>query len=93
MTDRERIALAEEAQSLPIHVQMCAMRHEAIMGEIKDLRTDTEERLARIEKSAERTEELLSQGAGGFKVLKWFGFGSLASVIATGVTVYAWFKH
>lgn len=52
MTDRERIALAEEAQSLPIHVQMCAMRHEAIMGEIKDLRADADKRLGRIEKAA-----------------------------------------
>ncbi len=52
VTDRERIALAEEAQSLPIHVQMCAMRHEAIMAEIKDLRGDADKRLGRIEKAA-----------------------------------------
>jgi hypothetical protein len=52
MTERERIALDEEAQSLPIHVKMCAMRHADIMGEIKDLRGDADKRLGRIEKAA-----------------------------------------
>lgn len=38
MTDQERIAVAEEATSLPIHVQMCALRHRALIVEIRNLR-------------------------------------------------------
>jgi hypothetical protein len=38
MTDRDRIAIAEEATSLPIHVQMCALRHQQLLGEISQLR-------------------------------------------------------
>lgn len=38
-------------------------------------------------------ETKLDQSAGGLMVFKWLGFGSLASVIATGAAVYAWFKH
>jgi hypothetical protein len=34
MSEEERMALAEEAKSLPIHVQMCAFRHKQIMGKI-----------------------------------------------------------
>ncbi len=52
MTERDRIALDEEAKSLPIHVKMCAMRHDAIMTEIRELRGDADKRLARIEKAA-----------------------------------------
>jgi hypothetical protein len=36
MTDRDRIALEEEASSLPIHVQMCAMRHAQILARIEE---------------------------------------------------------
>jgi hypothetical protein len=36
MTDR--IAIAEEANSLPIHVQMCALRHQQLLAEISHLR-------------------------------------------------------
>ena len=67
MTDRERIALDEEAQSLPIHVKMCAMRHDAIMGEIKELRDGAEKRLARIEKAAWAI--LATIGTGGVATL------------------------
>jgi hypothetical protein len=37
-SERERIALAEEATSLPIHVQMCAIRHAQLLSEISQLR-------------------------------------------------------
>lgn len=36
MTDAQKIALAEEAHDLGIHVQMCAMRHEAILQRIDE---------------------------------------------------------
>lgn len=67
MTDRERIALDEEAQSLPIHVRMCAFRHEAIMSEIKELRSDADKRLGRIEKAAWGI--LAAIGTGGLATL------------------------
>ena len=67
MTERERVALEEEAQSLPIHVRMCAFRHNAIMSEIRDLRGDAEKRLARIEKAAWAI--LAAIGTGGLATL------------------------
>ena len=67
MTERERVALEEEAQSLPIHVRMCAFRHNAIMAEIRDLRSDAEKRLARIEKAAWAI--LAAIGTGGLATL------------------------
>lgn len=36
MTDAQKISLTEEAESLPIHVKMCAMRHESIMARIEE---------------------------------------------------------
>lgn len=47
-TEEQRIALAEEAESLPIHVRMCAMRHGQIVGKIDA----QDRRLSRIEKAA-----------------------------------------
>jgi hypothetical protein len=38
MTDHERTAIAEEATSLPIHVQMCALRHREIRREVAEVR-------------------------------------------------------
>lgn len=40
MTDPERIALAEEAHDLAIHVQMCAMRHAQILARINETDAD-----------------------------------------------------
>jgi hypothetical protein len=37
-------------------------------------------------------EKKLDEGAGGVKVLRWFGFGSLASLMALGAYVNGWFK-
>lgn len=67
MTDRERIALDEEAQSLPIHVRMCAFRHTDVMLEIRELRNDAEKRLGRIEKTA-------------WAILAAIGTGGLATI-------------
>lgn len=67
MTDRERVALDEEAQSLPIHVRMCAFRHEAIMSEIRELRSDSDKRLGRIERAAWAI--LVAVGTGGVATL------------------------
>jgi hypothetical protein len=36
--DRDRIAIAEEATSLPIHVQMCAIRHRELLAEVAQMR-------------------------------------------------------
>jgi hypothetical protein len=38
MTEHERTAIAEEATSLPIHVQMCGLRHREILREVAQLR-------------------------------------------------------
>ena len=54
MTDRERVSLDEEAQSLPIHVKMCAYRHDAIMAEIREFRENTDKRLADLRSDADR---------------------------------------
>jgi hypothetical protein len=40
MTDRERTAISEEAESLPIHVKMCTLRHRETLDEIDETRTD-----------------------------------------------------
>lgn len=53
MTDRERIALAEEAESLPIHVRMCAMRHQQIMERIADAEQKRDEKFAEMTKGIE----------------------------------------
>ncbi len=50
MTDRERIALDEEANSLPIHVQMCAMRHAQILSRIEEADAAAHAWRSRIEK-------------------------------------------
>ncbi len=35
-------------------------------------------------------EQKLDEAKGGFAVLRWFGFGSLASLIALGAAIYGW---
>lgn len=41
----------------------------------------------------DKIEAKLDEGAGGLTVLRWFGFGSLASVLALGAVVYGWFHR
>jgi predicted Zn-dependent protease len=48
VTDRERMALDEEATSLPLHVKMCAMRHNETLAQL----AAQNNRLSRIEKAA-----------------------------------------
>ena len=50
MTDAQKIALTEEAHDLGIHVQMCAMRHEAILQRIDEADAAARSWRARIEK-------------------------------------------
>ncbi|MBU8540799.1 hypothetical protein [Falsiroseomonas tokyonensis] len=50
MTSDERIALAEEAESLPIHVRMCALRHRQILSQMASLESAANVRMSRIEK-------------------------------------------
>ena len=46
--------------------------------------------LERVVNKLDQVEAKLDQSAGGFAVLRWFGFGSLASLIALGSMIYAW---
>lgn len=41
-------------------------------------------------KKLDDVQSKLDQSAGGFAVLRWFGFGSLASLIGVGFAVYQW---
>lgn len=50
MTEPERIALAEEAHDLAIHVQMCAMRHAQILSRIEQADAAAHAWRRRIEK-------------------------------------------
>jgi hypothetical protein len=52
VTERERIALPQEANDLALHVQMCALRHGQVLSSIQDHAEATERRLARIERAA-----------------------------------------
>jgi hypothetical protein len=70
MTDRERLALDEEATSLPLHVRMCAFRHDQILARVETLDEAARKmleaqnaRLSRIEKAAWGI--LLTLGGGG----------------------------
>lgn len=44
----------------------------------------------RLAEKVDAIEAKLDQSAGGFTVLRWFGFGSLASIIGLGTTIYVW---
>lgn len=49
-----------------------------------------DELLERMAADLTAMKSQLDQAKGGYAVLKWFGFGSLASVIALGVALYQW---
>lgn len=57
VTERERIALAEEAESLPIHVRMCAMRHQQIMDRIEDAEQKRDEKFKEMTKGIEGVQK------------------------------------
>ena len=60
MTERDRIALEEEATSLPIHVRMCALRHNQLLDSV----AAQNRRLSRIEKAAWGILVTLAGGGG-----------------------------
>ena len=64
MTEPERIALDEEAQSLPIHVKMCAMRHSQILSRIEQADEDAKAWRARIEKGVWALLAMVGGGLG-----------------------------
>lgn len=49
-----------------------------------------EKMMERMAAKLDAMEEKLDQARGGFAVLRWFGFGSLASLIALGAAIYGW---
>lgn len=49
-----------------------------------------EQIMERMAAKLDAMEAKLDQAQGGYAVLKWFGFGSLASVIALGAAIYGW---
>ena len=51
-----------------------------------------EKALERVIEKVDAIEAKLDQGAGGVKVLRWLGFGSLASALAACGAVYVWLK-
>jgi len=70
----DRMALAEEANSLPLHVQMCSMRHRQIMATVSALDRMARDRmeaqavrLKRIEAAAYGILTLMA-GGGAFTV-------------------------
>lgn len=76
MTEQDRLALAEEAHDLAIHVQMCAMRHGQILSRIEQSdadarkwRKDADEAAkafrARVEKSIWALIGMVGTGLGG----------------------------
>jgi len=75
MTEQE-IALAEEADSLPIHVRMCAMRHQQLRGEITAVRKDLES-----------VDAKLSRISAGVWAAALAVAGMAGSIYATGVIV------
>jgi cytochrome c5 len=70
VTDPERIALAEEAHDLAIHVQMCAMRHSQILARIDQADEAAKAWRARIEKGVWALIAMVGTGLGaGFTQL------------------------
>jgi len=68
-----------EETDLPTHVQLCAQRHEAVLSILKQQSEELRE-----------LRELLQNAKGGVVVLRWFGFGSLGTIIAIAVAIGAW---
>jgi hypothetical protein len=54
MTERERVALDEEAENLKLHVKMCAFRHTAILAEIRETRGDLDKKIGDLEAVANK---------------------------------------
>jgi hypothetical protein len=65
MTDRERLALDEEAHDLSIHVKMCAMRHGQILARIDEADAEAKAWRSRIEKGIWALIAMVGTGIGG----------------------------
>jgi hypothetical protein len=68
MTERERIALDEEAHDLSIHVKMCAMRHQQILSRIDEADAEAKAWRARIEKGIWALIAMVGTAIGGAAV-------------------------
>jgi hypothetical protein len=53
--EEQRIALDEEASSLPIHVRMCAMRHYQIISKVEELDRSARSNLEKLQAAAKVT--------------------------------------
>jgi hypothetical protein len=82
MTERERIALAEEAESLPIHVRMCAMRHSQIMDRISDAEEKRDERFKAMKAGIDGLQD-------DIKAVKRAAWGILATLAGGGALTAA----
>jgi hypothetical protein len=65
-------------------------RLEAQVSHLTENAKKMETTLDRMAAQLDAVQAKLDQSAGGFAVLRWFGFGSLASLIALGSMIYAW---
>jgi hypothetical protein len=82
VTERERIALAEEAESLPIHVRMCAMRHAQIMDRIADAEQKRDERFAAMKSGLDGLQD-------DIKAVKKAAWAILATLAGGGALTVA----
>jgi hypothetical protein len=64
MTDPERIALAEEAHDLGIHVRMCAIRHGQILSRIEQADADAKAWRGKVEKGLWALIAMVGTGLG-----------------------------
>ena len=64
MTEHERIALAEEAHDLGIHVQMCALRHAQILTRLEQSDAEANAWRQRIEKGVWALIAMVGTGLG-----------------------------
>jgi len=67
-------------------------RLEAQVSHLLDASRRRDEIIERMADKIDRMEAKLDQSAGGIAVLRWFGFGSLASALAASAAVFAWLK-
>lgn len=65
-------------------------RLEVQVQHLLDAAKKRDEVIDRMADQLDAMQAKLDQSAGGFAVLRWLGFGSLASMIALGSSVYLW---
>ncbi len=69
MTEDQRLALEEEATSLPIHVRLCAYRHQQILSKLAAIESTSATRLGRIERAAWALVGLMGTGLGASQLM------------------------